>query len=60
MDALALCQKELRATGRPDPLEVFLMAVPAVYPGQTHQSLNQLTYAWGLPKKMLASKDIRN
>jgi hypothetical protein len=28
--------------------------------GQTHQSLNQLTYAWGLPKKMLASNDIRN
>jgi RHS repeat-associated protein len=28
--------------------------------GQTHQSLNRLAYAWGLPKKMLAAKDVGN
>ena len=32
--------------------------VCSFWTGQTHQSLNRLAYAWGLPKKILAVKDI--
>lgn len=37
--------------------DLFEMAAAS---GLTHQNANRSAYAWGLPKKMLAAKDIRN
>ncbi len=38
----------------------MLLGLDEGWPGLTHQNANRSVYAWGLPEKMLAAKDIRN